>query len=298
MDEKRMNELEDLIYGWYWARNGPSPALAFALMSRFIRRAEPRACTREGAALKRGQYRFVSKELESLMHIGTQTMRTLISVLSNHKLIIKQHQSNKRATIITVCNYNSYWQCKNKSNSNPTAIQHQSNMTPTNYIGTRDNINNINNIKGLDNAYLDSQWRAGARTRGGGRSSGVGRSKVDGRAPIDDEIDVIANDGAWIAAVAEYHGINANAVVRWLGIWRSFCKADSKQSKGHGGDLDECKSHFNAWLKKQIAVQPSGKAQRNAEATAGRKQKTDADVPSWESREEYEKAAEAWAKAH
>lgn len=245
MNNEQLKRLEDEIYSWYWARNGPSPALADALMQRFITRAEPRACTKDGADLKRGQYRFVAKELGNLMHIDTQPLRTLLSVLSNHKLIIKQHQSNKRATIITVCNYNSYMTCKNKSNNKPTSIQHQSNKNLTNYKGTHDNIIINNNDKVNYEAkkyYLDSQQRGGAPARVHRRSSG-------GEAPIYGEIAEIANDRSWLEVLAMNYHKTIESIMPMFGMFRTECLASGKTRHD---SIADCKSHFNNWLRIQL----------------------------------------------
>ncbi len=245
MDEKLIDQLEDEIYSWYWARNGPSPALAVALMQRFINKAEKRACTKEGATLKRGQYRFVAKELERLMHIDTQPFRTLLSALISHKLITKQHQSNKRATIITICNYNSYMPCKNKSNKKPTTKQHQSNEIPTNHKGTHDNIIINNNDKVKDEAknyYLDSQQRGGAPARVHRRSSG-------GEAPIYAEIAEIANDRSWLEVLAMNYHKTIESIMPMFGMFRTECLASGKTRHD---SIADCKSHFNNWLRIQL----------------------------------------------
>lgn len=246
MDERRINELEDMIYSWYWARNGPSPALAVALMVRFVNKAKRRACVEEGAALKRGQYRFVAKKLERLMHIDTQPFRTILSALINHKLITKQHQSNKRATIITVCNFNDYVPLRKQSNKKPTTKQHETNNKPTNYKGTHDN-NIINNNRKVDveakKYYLDSQGSTGTRARGGGRSSG-------GELPIYAEIAEIANDRSWLEALAmNYHRKSIEEIMPMFALFRNECLASGKTRHD---SIADCKSHFNNWYRIQL----------------------------------------------
>ena len=243
MDEKRIGELEDMIYGWYWARNGPSPAIAYALMMRFIIKAKKRSCVEEGAALKRGQFRFIATSLQKEMHITPQSYKTICAALTNHKLTSFQHQSNKKATIVTICKYSDYFPLKRQSNKKPTTKQYETNNKPTNYIGTHDN-NIINNNRKVGvEAYLDSQQRGGAPARASGRNSG-------GELPIYNEIAEIANDRPWLEALAmNYHKKSIEEIKPMFALFRNECLASGRTRHD---SIADCKSHFNNWYRIQL----------------------------------------------
>lgn len=246
MNDEMIRQMEEDIYSWYWAKNSPGPAMAHSLMQHFVNYAEPKTCIRDGVELRRGQYRFVAKPLYESMHLSKQSFETLIHTLSIHKLITKQYQSKKRATIITVCNYNSYITCKNKSKNKTDTKQTQSHMTLRKDKGTRDN-NIINNNRKVDveaeNYYLDNQQRGGAPARACRRNSG-------GELPIYNEIAEIANDRPWLEALAmNYHKKSVEEIMPMFALFRNECLASGRTRHD---SITDCKSHFNNWYRIQL----------------------------------------------
>lgn len=257
IDEKKINQMENYILSMYWARNGPSPALACWMMGYFIRHAETKACVREGVSLKRGQIRIIAKEFCETWHIPQQTFRTICNKMSNTKLTSIQHQTNKRATIVTICNYSNYEVVPKRTNTKVTPNQHQSNTKVTNHKVSRAHEDNIiinNENKYNNNYYLDSQQRGGAPARGHGRPS-------CGEVPLLGEIASLSADEAWLEIICMNYHLSKSDVTLRLGMFRSECLASGKTEHG---SIADCKSHFNNWLRVQLQ-------NRNGNGT-GRKQ--------------------------
>lgn len=260
MDNKAIKALKDDMLGWYWGANGPSPMLAFGVMMAFIAEAKRKRCMENGEELKRGECMFVAKDFCSKFNIPIRTFRTICDKTCAHNLTLKRHSTNKKATIITICNFNDYEPqsktVRHQTDTKPTLTRHQTDTTPTNNICTHDN--NINNKNFNNNKFQSSTaGTAGARPRA---RAGADTEKP----PIFAETNRLSTDTVWLTAIAEKYSMNVAAVSAMIGPFRGECVSNGQISHKN---INDCKRHFNYWLGMQLEAKRQKSLSKNPRMT-------------------------------
>lgn len=289
MDIKALRDLHDEMMGWYWPKNGPHPLMAYAVMVTFISEAKARACVENDERVRRGELIFVAKDFCNRHNVTERTFRTICDKLCDHKLTLKRHSKNKKSTIITVCKYNVYEPLKRKGDMNSdiktTTKRQQTGMTPTNLIGTRDNINNNNgNIIKINKNY----------NSGGGTPARAGGQVVSGpgEPPIVAEVNALLQDDAYIATLSG----RFNRGVDWVRLkLQSF--RESHKGDGPHGNRSDLERHIGSWLQIQVKYE-DGKRRTREDAAVHVPEPDgvvvhDGDIPSRAEVEDYHRRAMA-----
>lgn len=310
MDEQARKALRDEIFGWYWDKRSLGPGAAYSLMLDFIDRAKRRQVTEFGVTLKRGQYRYVVKDILEEYRVSAQAFRSLCNKLSNMKLIKVQHQSNMKASIVTICNFNSYVPLERKSNKtsnkNLTEVQQnivsKSNKSVTNqYIGTRADAHVNNNNKNIiynnnKNNNIPERASAGARARASAHDANPAASD---RPPLFAEIAEASKDEAWLRTLADSYHVTLESVVAMFGPFREECLNSGKESHE---SLADCKKHFHNWLRIQLRnKRQDGKASTHAAPHGGKgivfaNTEPAIAIPTREENEAHYRACLIWAR--
>ena len=124
-----------LEWEWYSDQN------TFRIFIHLLLKANHKDNKYKGFMIKRGQLTTSLTSLETELKIGKQSIRTSLNRLKKTSEI--NTQTNTRFTLITICNYESYQQPLNETNTRTNKqLTHDQHTTNTH----NNNVNNVNNV--------------------------------------------------------------------------------------------------------------------------------------------------------
>lgn len=110
---------------WRWLQNQTK----FYVFFRLLLKANYEDMPFEKTIVKRGQLMFSYDKLATELGVSLQTLRTTLKDLQNTNEI--NIQSTRKASLLTICEYESWQDCENEANIQPTYNQHTTNTQLT-----------------------------------------------------------------------------------------------------------------------------------------------------------------------